>query len=69
MVGEDYAGIGVHEAARVAALARGNEILVTCSTIEDDPIPFPIVDEHAETLKGIANPVRVATVEWRPTAS
>jgi hypothetical protein len=27
------------------------------------------VNEHAETLKGIADPVRVATVEWRPTAS
>jgi class 3 adenylate cyclase len=69
VVGQDYAGIGVHEAARVAALARGNEILVTCATIEDDPIPFPVVDEHAETLKGIANPVRIATVVWRPAAS
>jgi len=69
VVGEDYAGIGVHEAARVAALAEGNEILVTCSTIEGDPIPFPVMRERAEMLKGIASPVKVATVEWRPTAS
>ena len=62
---EDYAGIGVHEAARVGALAEGGEILVTVSSIEPDRLPFAIGLEREVSLKGIAQPVRVAPVEWR----
>jgi len=64
-VGDDYAGIGVHEAARVGALAEAGEIVVTCSTIEDVPVPFPTEGERAVSLKGIAGQVRVVSLRWR----
>jgi class 3 adenylate cyclase len=65
---DDYAGIGVHEAARVGALAEAGEILVTVSSIERDGFPFGIGDEREVALKGIAQPVRVVPVEWRSNA-
>jgi class 3 adenylate cyclase len=64
-VADDYTGIGVHEAARVGALAEGGEILVTLETIETEPIPFSISDERTVSLKGLAEPIRVAAVAWR----
>ena len=67
-IAEDYAGIGVHEAARVGALAEGGEILATVSSIERDGFPFAVGDEREVELKGIAHPVRVVPVEWRPDA-
>lgn len=65
VMADDYAGIGVHEAARVAALAEGGEIVVTCETVEVEPIPFVVSNERAVPLKGIAQPVRVVTIDWR----
>ncbi|TMD29057.1 MAG: adenylate/guanylate cyclase domain-containing protein, partial [Chloroflexi bacterium] len=35
--GEDYSGVGVHLAARVAALAKGGEIIATADTLETVP--------------------------------
>jgi class 3 adenylate cyclase len=67
-MGDDYAGIGVHEAARVGALAEAGEILVTLSSIVRSSFPFVIGEEHEVALKGIAQPVRVAPVEWRSSA-
>ena len=67
-VGDDYAGIGVHEAARVGGLAEGGEILITVTSIERDGFPFEIGDEREVALKGIAQPVRVAPVDWRSEA-
>lgn len=64
-VGDDYAGLGVHEAARVGALADGGEILVTVATIEGDAIGFAVSNEREVSLKGIARPVRVVAVDWR----
>jgi class 3 adenylate cyclase len=67
-IADDYAGIGVHEAARVGALADGGEILVTTSSLSPEGTSFPIGDEREVTLKGIAQPVRVAPVQWRASA-
>jgi class 3 adenylate cyclase len=64
----DYAGLGVHEAARVGALAQGGEILATRSAVEGEPIPFEVTGEREVSLKGLAQPVRVVTVEWRSDA-
>ncbi|HEX6132212.1 MAG TPA: adenylate/guanylate cyclase domain-containing protein, partial [Actinomycetota bacterium] len=64
-VAGDYAGLDVHEAARVGAIAEGSEILVTAATVAAEPIPFPTSDERTVTLKGIAEPVRVVAVDWR----
>jgi class 3 adenylate cyclase len=63
-VGEDYAGLGVHEAARVGAAAQGGEILVTMATIADVDLPFRTADEREVSLKGLARPVEVVTIDW-----
>ena len=62
---DDYAGMGVHQAARVGALAEGGEIVVTCETVEAEPIPYAVSDERTVSLKGIAQPVRVVSIDWR----
>jgi class 3 adenylate cyclase len=67
-IGDDYAGIGVHEAARVGALAGAGEILVTVSSLTSGPVPFSIGEERAVWLKGISEPVRIASIDWRVDA-
>jgi class 3 adenylate cyclase len=64
-VADDYAGLDVHEAARVGAIAEGSQILVTAATVAAEPVPFPTSDERSVTLKGIAEPVRVVAIDWR----
>ena len=54
VVADDYAGLGVHEAARVGALAEGGEILTTCETVETEGLPFTLSNERAVSLKGLA---------------
>jgi class 3 adenylate cyclase len=64
MVG-DYAGLGVHQAARVGALADAGEIVVTCESVDGEPIPYAVMNERAISLKGIAQPVRVVSIDWK----
>jgi len=63
--GDDYAGLDVHEAARVGALAQGGEILATESTGAAGSQPHPWADAREVALKGISEPVRVVTIDWR----
>jgi class 3 adenylate cyclase len=59
-----FSGRGVHEAARIGALAAGGEIVAseaTLSSVRDLTVSEP----REVTLKGIAEPIRVVTVEWR----
>lgn len=65
-IAADYASLGVHQAARVGALAEAGEIVVTCETLEGTSIGYPASEERVVALKGIACPVRVASIEWRP---
>ncbi len=64
--GQDYSGMGVHVAARVAALAGGGEILATESTLAEADL-----GEHGElretSLRGVSAPVRVAALAWSST--
>jgi class 3 adenylate cyclase len=60
----DYAGQGVHMAARIGALAGGSEILVSRASI-DGAARFRLSEPRAETLKGFDEPVEVVTVAWR----
>lgn len=61
--GADYSGVGVHVAARVAALATANEILATQSTLTESRVGAG--DEFREvTLRGVSTPVSVATIAW-----
>ncbi|MGA9160990.1 MAG: adenylate/guanylate cyclase domain-containing protein [Actinomycetota bacterium] len=65
MIVDDYAGLGVHEAARVGAIAEGGEILATVSSIEGATIPFEVGDEREVSLKGLSEPVRVVAIGWQ----
>ena len=61
----DYAGLGVHQAARVGAAAEGGEILATTSTVSDGAAGFTVTDERELSLRGLVQPVRVVSIEWR----
>jgi len=62
---DNYRGRGVHEAARVGALAAGGEIVATESTVEAAGDGVGFSEPREVSLKGIAEPVNVVTVEWR----
>ncbi|HEX2421306.1 MAG TPA: adenylate/guanylate cyclase domain-containing protein [Acidimicrobiia bacterium] len=61
--GEDYSGQGVHIAARVSALANGGEIVATVATIAEAG-ELVTTGWRDETLKGVAQPVKVTTISW-----
>jgi class 3 adenylate cyclase len=61
-VGADFRGKGVHEAARIAAVAGGNEIVASAGTVgESQRVSAP----RRVELKGLSEPIDVVTVEWR----
>jgi len=62
-VGLDYRGKGVHEAARIGAMAGGGEILASWHTVQ--PCKFTVSEPRPVNLKGIAEPVQVVSVSWR----
>ena len=61
--GDDFSGVGVHLAARVAALATGGEILATAETLADAG-DVASSGSHEASVKGVAAPVTVAAVTW-----
>ena len=61
-VGRNFTGKGVHEAARIAALAAGGEILASRQTVTPR---FSVSEPRRVTLKGISQPVEIVSVEWR----
>ena len=61
-VGRDFKGKGVHEAARIAALAAGSEILASKQTATPR---FPASEPRSVSLKGISEPMEVVSVQWR----
>lgn len=60
----DYAGQGVHMAARIGALAGGGEILVSRDSL-DGGARFPLSEPRLETLKGFDEPIELVSVDWR----
>jgi class 3 adenylate cyclase len=62
--GGDYAGRGVHETARIAAAASAGEIIASRTTLEAAGNAFRVLNERSLELKGLAEPVKVATVDW-----
>jgi class 3 adenylate cyclase len=62
-VGLDYRGKGVHEAARIATVANGSEVLASWHTVQ--PCKFALSQPREVNLKGIAQPVQVVSVSWR----
>jgi class 3 adenylate cyclase len=61
-VGRNFSGKGVHEAARIAALADGNQILSSLHTASGSR--FPSAEPRTVTLRGTSEPVEIVTVEW-----
>ena len=59
---DDYGGRGVHEAARIAALASGGEVLVSIRTVESAGTRHPVTETRSAMLKGLAEPVDIATL-------
>lgn len=62
-VGRNFSGKGVHEAARIAALADGDEILASRSTAAE--ARFPISEPRTVTLRGTSEPLEIVSVAWR----
>jgi class 3 adenylate cyclase len=61
-VGENFRGKGVHEASRIAALAKGGEIIASTATVGD---AHRSSGARTEVLKGLSEPIEVVTVDWR----
>ena len=60
-----YKGKGVHEAARIGALADGGEIVISAQTLEGSQSRVPAANPRTVTLKGISEPVTVYTLQWQ----
>jgi class 3 adenylate cyclase len=61
-VGRNFTGKGVHEAARIAALADGGEILASVETVTGTRFTFG--EARSVTLRGMTEPIEVAPVDW-----
>ena len=61
-VGRNFSGKGVHEAARIAALAEGGEIVAEPGHGRGSR--FPISEPRTVTLRGTSEPVEIVTVSW-----
>jgi class 3 adenylate cyclase len=61
----DYGGKGVHVAARIAAAAGPGEIVTSATTVAAARDPVASSNARQLELKGLAEPVLVATVDWR----
>jgi class 3 adenylate cyclase len=60
----NYHGKGVHVAARIGALAEAGEILASASTLACLK-SHTASNERMVTLKGVAEPVQVGSLDWR----
>lgn len=62
----DYAGRGVHVAARIGDMADKEEILVSGDLLDAaGRVPYQVSNPREVTLKGVAEPVQVRSIEWR----
>jgi class 3 adenylate cyclase len=63
--GADFRGQAVHAAARVGAAAGAAEIAVTAAVLDEaGKLEYPVSEPRSVELKGIAEPVEVALVDW-----
>lgn len=61
----DYGGKGVHEAARIGAVAEGGEIVASLETVETAGAGWDFSEPREVLLKGISTPAKVVTVAWK----
>ena len=62
--GSDYSGKDVHVAARIAALARGGEILASAATAALAG-SYPTTESRVVSLKGVSGDVEVVSIAWK----
>jgi class 3 adenylate cyclase len=62
-VGRNFTGKGVHEAARIASLAAGGEIVASRATSAGSR--YETSEPREVRVRGISEPVEVVTVDWR----
>jgi class 3 adenylate cyclase len=62
-VAQNFQGKGVHEAARIGALAGAGEILASRATAAGTR--YQTSDPRSVALKGIAEPIEIVSVSWR----
>lgn len=55
----------MHAAARIGALAEGDEIVASRTTTTSAGLPHPVSEPRSVTLRGISEPIEVVTVDWR----
>ena len=63
-IGENYRGKGVHTAARIGALAAGEEIVASLSTVSGVDV-LRHGGRRSVELKGLEEPVEVVSIDWR----
>ena len=63
-LGENYRGKGVHVAARVGALAGGEEIVASRESVAA-LTGVRTQTPRSEQLKGISEPIEVVSIDWR----
>jgi class 3 adenylate cyclase len=63
--GRSFRGKGVHEAARIAALAEGGEIVASRDTVTSSARSISVSGAREVRLKGISDPVEIVTIDWR----
>jgi class 3 adenylate cyclase len=63
--GTSYRGKGVHQAARIAALANGGEILAGARAVSGGPLRYAVSEPRSVELKGISDPIDVVAIDWR----
>jgi class 3 adenylate cyclase len=61
--GGDFAGLGVHEAARIAGVAEGGEILTSEATARAASAEATTAARHV-ALKGLRDPMAIVSIEW-----
>jgi class 3 adenylate cyclase len=61
--GDDYSGMGVHLAARVAALAAGEEIVASADTLAEAG-EIAASEPREATVKGVTAPIKVVSISW-----
>jgi class 3 adenylate cyclase len=62
--GADYSGMGVHVAARVAALAAGEEILATAETLAEAGDDVTTLGRREAAVRGANAKVSLAAIGW-----
>ncbi len=61
-VGTNFRGKGVHEAARIAAVAGAGEIVASVGTAGDSDRTSGL---RSLTLRGLSEPIDVVTIDWK----